>query len=425
MKAQVRTFINAVERKWKAVFCIQLLLQVGLMLFMLISKGVLIAGDTPTYVEPAISFLTTGRMIDEGSPMLIRTPGYPLLLALLYKFFGVDNSAVVIVQVAMSIGISVMIFSTVFALTSSHALACSAVCFYILDWDIYWYAITILSDVPFAFFMVLALLFLSRYIMKRKISNLFFCYASLLFAGTIRGLLYYYLIILAIVLILFSLCKRVKWKISLMYLVMFVIVVGGWIGRNQAVFGEAFYTPLRELNIYTFAKEEYALLNGIEPAEAGRTVFDPKLYQEYPDYDELPMLEKFHASGDIGKQYISRHIPGYFLLNLKGLVTEMIAPNLSQIYALNMEMPVKMVLACFLGGILLISYLIYAVGFLGKIRKQKWIDWVILLTVMYIMASTAAIGYSRFRIAFYPLCLVGAFSCLRHWHKVDTNKAKS
>ena len=47
--------------------------------------------------------------------------------------------------------------------------------------------------------------------------------------------------------------------------------------------------------------------------------------------------------------------------------------------------------------------MVYAVSFLMRLRKVTWYEWTLFLTSCYLIAATAAMGYQRYRMAFYPL----------------------
>lgn len=150
--------------------------------------------------------------------------------------------------------------------------------------------------------------------------------------------------------------------------------------------------------------------------EEARAMMKVKLYEEFHNYEELPATEQYHATKSVSVKYITKHIPTFVGMLIKGLFTEMVAPNLTGIYGLPVPRLLQYLIVCAKAGLLLLSYLIYAVGFLRSLFYQKWLDWLILLSVMYLMASTAPLGYSRFRIVFYLLCLIGTFTCWKGEH---------
>ena len=139
---------------------------------------------------------------------------------------------------------------------------------------------------------------------------------------------------------------------------------------------------------------------------------------KYPNFDQLSRLEQVRAERDIGGNYIRQHIGAYIRLNIYGLFNELLGPNLTTIRRLGVPIVIQYFIAAFVMTMLATSYFLYAVGFIRHIRSLNWLDWVIFLTVVYLMASTAVLGYSRYRLAFYTICLVGTFSCWRH-HRTE------
>lgn len=84
-------------------------LAAGLILRLLMLKKLfLVTGDSLIYGELAKSLLSGhySRMLTEGAatPTMIRLPGYPLYLAVCFKFFGIDNYvAPVLIQIALEL----------------------------------------------------------------------------------------------------------------------------------------------------------------------------------------------------------------------------------------------------------------------------------------------------------------------------------
>src|SRR6185295_1609253 len=69
------------------------------------NSGVTTEGDTPTYLGPAHELLEHGRfdsVTPPGRPEFLRTPGYPLFVAAVYRVFGEHDTAVLLVQVVLS-----------------------------------------------------------------------------------------------------------------------------------------------------------------------------------------------------------------------------------------------------------------------------------------------------------------------------------
>ncbi|MBQ4418491.1 MAG: phospholipid carrier-dependent glycosyltransferase, partial [Synergistaceae bacterium] len=136
--------------------------------------------DTMSYIVPAENFLKFKIFLDaSGTPIWIRTPGYPLFLALIYwlaDLFKINfdkNFIVLSLQALMCILNSCMIFYCVNKIINNNKnkiYGLLAVLFYILDLVFYEKAAKILTDVPFSFLITLsAFLFIKYYYSRGKL----------------------------------------------------------------------------------------------------------------------------------------------------------------------------------------------------------------------------------------------------------------
>ena len=409
--AVAESYIND-HWKWFLVV-IHVLQLIGLSAFLIID-GVGYDPDTAGYTVPAESFMEKGVMLDANEvPILSRTPGYPLMLAVIYSLTGKNDSAVAVIQIIMTILSALMLFYIVSRYTN-HCMGVLACLFYASDYVYYGSAVSILTDTPFSFFMVLAAYLLVRYLEKHRKIYLITCFFALNYALLVRPTIMYFNMILAIVLVVCTVLRKVSWKNTVAYLLIFTVFFGGWSMRNAAYFGRPIYTSIRDVSAYLYyAPLLYEQEEGVSREEA-EAYFSDLLEKKYPQYETMNKLEQMDAYKDIGTSYIKKHVFGYIRLNLKGLVLEMIGPNAYNINRLAMPSWSKKLMTLFVVGMLSLSYVLYAVGFFVNVRRFTWMDWLILLTVGYLMASTAVLGYSRFRIAFYPLSLMGTFVCWRN-----------
>lgn len=404
------------DKKYRIVMLVLVLIQAFLLFWCLAANGVAYANDTPTYEVPARSLLSDGILLDtHGNPILSRTPGYIWFLALVWKLIGYNELAIVIIQIFMVLAMTIMISYLVKEISHKNILGCIASLFYICDAAVYGYCRCILTDTMFPFLLVLSLLMFYKYLNNKKILYFTLSVFFLNYAMLVRPQIMYYNMIIALVSIILFIIKKLRWKECLIYLLIFTIAYGGWSLRNLNVNGEAMFSSIRDISYYRFyAPEIYSIKESVSTDEA-QEVFSKKLMEKYPNYDELTLIEQVHAEKDIGKSYIDNHIVEYLIMNIKGLFSEMVAPGLIYISLWNLPHKIYLVVVFSVAGILLLSYCIYALGFLKNIKRWTFWDWLILLTVMYLMASTAVLGNSRYRMAFYPLSLIGTFTC---WKKL-------
>lgn len=419
MKQKINNLMSFVDKKYKTVFIVILFFQLAFTLFLLISKGIFYAVDSASYIEPAIDFLKNGTMNNSTGPTLTRTPGYILFLSLIYLLTNYNDYVVVFIQIMMFLAINYMIFTIVLKLSKNKTLACLASLFYIFDIVNYKYAISIMTDIPFCFFVVLSLYLLVNYLENKKNNVLILSAASINIALSIRPQLMYLSILLIIVLLVFVILNKINISVLIVYVLVFSLIYFGWSYRNFVYFSKFTYTPIRDRDYFLwYAPTVYGHINNISFKEA-QDIFNELLYKTYPNIDSLSIMDQIDLMATIGKEYVSNHFTEFIICNFLGLFSSMVGPNISTITSLGFGSVITTLIKYGCAGMLLLSYLIYAFRFLSKFKENKLIDWFILIVVMYFMASTAIVGYSRYRIAFYALSLIGTFTCGKRNIKLD------
>ena len=434
------TLKDFLETNWKIILSSIIFIQVILLITTYFnSESYIVPQDTESYIAPAVSFLKTGSMLDEtGMPIWIRTPGYPLILSFIYALTNYSNECVLIIQMIMCVMISLMIFYIVNKITSKNYLGVLACLFYVCDFTTYSHAAFIMTEIPFSFMITLTLFLLVKYKIYRK--NIYAVLAALTvnYALLIRPVLLYFNFILAIALLILILMRKIKnRKLPVIYIMLYLAMFGGWCVRNayyHDVNSQTVYTPLRARDSYIFyAPLVYHLVNDINsikdipsvikitPSEKVKKIFEQKLYDKYPDFDNLNFARQLDAQADIGQGYIKQHIFAYIMRNLFGLFRELTEQYVHGISILPVHAVIKYILFALSSAMLIILYLLYAFGFIKNIKKLNLLDWALLMTNLYLMAATAVLGYCRFRVAFYSLCAAGAFLCRRKFNNAASN----
>lgn len=418
----IKELVNKLDKKSKYILPVIFVVQILLLAYVYSQTGLFDAVDSDTYRDPAISFINCGLMNDGLGPTLSRTPGYILFLSLIYSLTNNSDYVVVAIQCLMFISITYIIYYLVTKLSKHSILGCLASAFYICDIVNYQYAISIMTDIPFSFFLLLSFVFLFKYLDSKKYKDILFCFLSLNFTLSIRPQIMYFSILVNIALVVLLILKKINFKILLTYVMLFCLVFFGWSYRNYVRFDKFTYTPIRDRDYFMYyAPIVYGHVNDVSIDEA-RVYFDEILYEQYEDFDSYEIMQQVDAMAGIGKDYVSDNFTAFIICNFKGLFAEMVAPNQNTIAKFNISDSLKTIIGYICAGILLMSYIIYAIGFLSNITKHKWYDWLILVTVMYLMASTAIVGYSRYRIAFYALSLIGTFSSTFLSNKENINE---
>lgn len=412
---KVSKYINKInvffDRYWKISLSILIIIQITINIWLLCRYGIDMGGDTGSYINPAKSFLNQGIMLNgngNGIPILFRTPGYPLIISIFYKLFGENNLPIIILQIIMSVMIIIMIYYMV-SIYINRATGILACVLYLSDFPEHVYTVRILTDLPFSFFVTLALFLLVKYVNKKKMYNYILACIVINYAMLVRPNIMYFNMILAIVLAALAIIRKINWKKAVIYIVLFVMSYGGWSARNMYYYGAPMFTSIRDESTYAFYaplmyQKEYKCSE-----EEALKYFESLLDDKYPDYNGMSRIQQVKAANDVGTTYIREHFKYYLYINIIGLFKEMFGPNGENIDLLPVSSIVKLLIKLCVSGTLILTYLIYGLGFFVNVKRWQWIDWLILILTVYFMASTAVLGYNRFRMAFYPICVVGAF----------------
>ena len=412
-QSYIDRFCSWIERRHNILYIAAVVIQIVGMIVAYRLYGIIYSSDSPSYIEPAKSFLAQGIMLQGGTPIFFRTPGFVLILAIIYKFTNMSDFAVVVVQSVMSIATGSFIHTTVKCVSKSRTLSLCAMFLWTACTLNYHYVCCILTESSFIFFFVLSILLGCKYLNSKRFLTAVFCFLSLMFTLLIRPSVMYLCIILVVLLLLAAILKKIEWKIVAAYACIFIIVYGGWSLRNYHYFGTPIFTSIRYISYYEYyAPETYRIVEKASSKEALNYMYG-QLTAKYPNYNKLSDAEKMYAKADIGKQYVKKHMDAYIILNLRGLIFETLGFGKAAIDILPLSRTSKALLMLFSAALAPMVYLVYAAGFLRNIKRLKFIDWCILLINGYLMAGHAVLGYNRFRMSFFATCIIGAMICWR------------
>ncbi len=276
--------------------------------------SIVVNPDTSTYVRPARALLEIGRFAMSPArpeePELNRTPGYPLVLAVCFRLFGPGLLAPAVLNILFSAGTGLLAALLAVRLFGPFAarVAAAAVAF---EPSGFHYSTVVLTDTPFTFFLVLAIVLLVRGLGRDNGREAVFFAAGLALALAIliRPIAYYLPVVLAALLVLASPRRRALAAVAL--LLPPVLLVGGWQVRNRVRGGTWLVSQQQKVMLY-FCHAAYveARVHGI-PApteqerygfqellwrfsyvERARDVFGERRYEDlYPDTSKLSLVE--------------------------------------------------------------------------------------------------------------------------------------
>ena len=217
--------------KSKYFFCIVLLLAFILRIIPAFSavsdEKRLIRPDSSGYLEPAVSMVENGSFSTTRRP-----PGYPLFASAVY-FCGGNNSALVFIQVLISVAACAVTVCAAKAYSGSAAAGNCAGLLAALNITAIANAPLLLSDTLFSLFAALQFLFFIRYKNSCNFPWLLATAATAAIATLIRPINQLFIIVL-IVLIFFI--PQISWKKKIIHslsaLILFLLIITPWMLRN-------------------------------------------------------------------------------------------------------------------------------------------------------------------------------------------------
>lgn len=224
--------------------------------------------DTAGYLRAAEQLATTGQFATADGPEIVRTPGYPLLLA-----FGVLAGRVDAVTIGLQIVLSCISVWLVYrlglllegrraGLAAAWLLACEPLSVL--------YASKLLSETLFTTLLTLSIFFAARYHRELRWFDVLGAAIAIAAAAYVRPMAYYLPPWLAVVWLV-SLSRRAasRWRLAKQlgaFLLVSMGLMGLWQLRNLRVAGYPGFSAIADVNLYYYqAVPVLAELEGIPP----------------------------------------------------------------------------------------------------------------------------------------------------------------
>ena len=373
-------------------------------------------GDSGEYALLAKNLALHGTFsLDLVTPEMFRAPGYPLFLAPLY---ALDHSfyLVIFIQVLLVIGSALLICKIGERFLPPPWPAAVALV-YALDPTTIFYSLSLWSDIPFVFLVLLAiyLLFMRHRMVSSKQG-----WVEIVLAGVVLGFATLarfageHLIWIAALFLIFDRAQHIGYKKAILSALVFALAAGvvlfPWYVRNYEVSGGA--VGLSSVGPYAllfFDVRDFLVLNkGITPEAA-----DAEILGKLPTTDkrELRNLKYAEAEMALVKNYILESPLAYGIFHLTGSVKLFLGsglrdlslnlPNLSGALSppllLNAERLVR--------ALLLFLALI---GFLSVYRPSPHRPLILLMSalILYTALSIGPVAYPRYRLSLEPFLLL-------------------
>ena len=250
-------------------------------------QALLFEHDSASYINSARALLETGTFSiapNQLEPQTIRTPGYPLFLAMLFGLFGENWIAILFVQMCFSVatiglvyGFGSKLWNPDLALLASVLLA--------LDLNSLGFSLLVLTEALFTFFLT-AFVFVLAMVLQRGPLGERQGWKSAMLAGLLlavathmRPISYYLVIPVIVVWFVWGWIqkwdRRVLVTNLLAFLIPFLILVGGWQVRNYMQTGSSQFSAIESINMVNYrAAMVIAERDGISRDEAVQQIKD-------------------------------------------------------------------------------------------------------------------------------------------------------
>lgn len=258
--------------------------------------------DSPSYHNTALAWLHTGtfaRSLEDSVPQSHRSPGFPFLIATVYSIWGQRPEFVSFVLILLSLGTLCVVYRTALKLFSGLT-ALLAVLLLALDLTSFAYSMMFLTETLFTLLITVAALTGVHFLEGRgKIRWVGLTGFLLALATFVRPISYYFIIILAVLLVIWLFFHRRSYRIVLVQLLglllPFVLLVGAWQIRNFVYLKSLQFSSISGANMYYYrAAAVIALRDNISLSEARQ-----KLAKQFLDYQTAHPETKNWTEGQV------------------------------------------------------------------------------------------------------------------------------
>ena len=246
--------------------CVLVLVVLGIRLFVLNNiyeahPARTVAQDSAGYDRLAKSLLDSGefssRQKDGVQPEIIRTPGYPIYLAVVYGLTGTNQQYwALAVQVVIS-ALTLLPLFWIGNMIWNPATGLLAAVFYALDYISFLASQMLLTDSLYVFFLVVALC-LGVLALKgsNRLKTVLLAFGLALGVATLIRPVSYYLIVPVLLGFCWVYTLRSGWRnavlLTLLILLPWLVIVGGWQARNYMVADTAQISAIQGINLMRY-----------------------------------------------------------------------------------------------------------------------------------------------------------------------------
>ena len=372
--------------------------------YLILSNGDFYYPDSFTYLAPARSMLSGAGFLDDSNLVeTIRTPAYPLLLAL----FGARTLPIIILQHLINVALALGIYIFAASRTANRLIALVASLLFAIDVPTIHYANKLLTETTFAALLyVLFLLALHR--------------PNVVALGLLTGVLVlvrpiaiFFFVPLAIVLAIWHKSARYLATFTLLALLLPV----GWAARNKVQTGVFSVSSIGNINLLSqraagalAIEDEGDFREALTDEESALTDEADDWIQQtlhIPDAEELPVAVRAKYYAQYGVRVIREHWLSFVQLTIRGVLVNFVDSDWDAVWDISQISPD--VLRLTLGLIPVIILAFATVGVIDLWRSDRALALLIIVVVVYFIGiSAGGEAESRFRVPVVPQLAIAA-----------------
>ena len=389
------------RRDLAIVFAVAVLINFA---YLILSNGDFYYPDSFTYLAPARNILAGAGFLDDSNLVeTIRTPAYPLLLAL----FGARTLPIIILQHLINVALALGIYIFAASRTANRLIALVASLLFAIDVPTIHYANKLLTETTFAALLyVLFLLALHR--------------PNVVALGLLTGVLVlvrpiaiFFFVPLAIVLAIWH--KPVRHLATFTLLALLLPV--GWAARNKVQTGVFSVSSIGNINLLSqraagalAIEDEGDFREALTDEESALTDEADDWIQQtlhIPDAEELPVAVRAKYYAQYGVRVIREHWLSFVQLTIRGVLVNFVDSDWDAVWDISQISPD--VLRLTLGLIPVIILAFATVGVIDLWRSDRALALLIIVVVVYFIGiSAGGEAESRFRVPVVPQLAIAA-----------------
>jgi hypothetical protein len=414
-------------KKNKEILVICVLYCIIYLIFFGLATGgnAIMVGDSPGYIACAKYLLSNAFFSSDGiNANYLRTPGYPIFLAVIYILKGNDTT-VIIAQIILMVIKLYLFYRILIMLYTPKKLSLLGSLLSLCSIQSYGYSFAIMTEPLFGFFLILALYFFVKYFKSDKNSWIFIAFSlSLNYALFIRPILMYFNMLVCLILLIGFIIKKIQFKCFAIFTLCFAVVFGGWSYRNYFHSGVFIFSTVQKSNMLgsyapiITAGSEYMKSHDVWGFIEGATDYHREIFlQQYPEVKEgnLNGAQISILQGKYGSQVIKNNFLEYIKVNIIGFYKMMLSPGFGGGSALSIVQ--RPMMQPIIQGLILLSlvyvviiYLLYLIGLITVFKNHDFLQIGIFFLCGYLAIPGAIFAIGRFRDPFFPLLLLSAVS---------------